>query len=100
MVNVIEQGTLSSSELKAVENLNAYPNPTSGFTTLSYESSDSSPIRVTVFDLQGRPILQEQIPVSQGTQLIEIDLSEFSKGLYLIGVQQDRETSFARVVRH
>jgi len=65
----------SISEL-AVGNLKVYPNPTSGLVHFD----TSLPLDVVVLDGTGRMVLQERVVNGQ------LDLSELTKGLYLIQV--------------
>ena len=62
--------------------LTIYPNPTSGAIKITLPQSFASP-RVFLYDLQGRLLLTHQ---ETGTEPIELDLSAYPRGMYMIKV--------------
>ncbi|HKK39076.1 MAG TPA: T9SS type A sorting domain-containing protein, partial [Cryomorphaceae bacterium] len=99
MINVIEPGTLSENVGLAEKVLSIYPNPTADITTISYLSDRSDKLTLRVLDLTGKLLEQRILSTSIGQQKIEVDLSEFPQGLYLIGLEQNGSRSYAKVVR-
>jgi len=69
---------LSTSE-EGIET-SLYPNPTHDRIIASW-NSDFNPERVEVFDLTGRMVKEE---ITQGTNLLELNVSDLPQGLYLI----------------
>jgi hypothetical protein len=64
--------------------IKVYPNPTSNF--LYAEQKDQHQLRINIVDVNGRVLLENKI--NSGGQ---IDISNFSKGIYIVQVQ-DLET--------
>ncbi|MEM8584639.1 MAG: YCF48-related protein [Bacteroidota bacterium] len=78
--------------------LNASPNPTSGFLTLDLSGQDLSELAdIQVFDLNGRLLMQRNI---QNQPQIDLDLSAFAQGIYLVRVQGNGWLQTGRVIRN
>lgn len=68
-----------------------YPNPTNNQVTINFAGSGAE---LTVYDLQGKVVLKEQIE-SQGT----ISLEHFERGIYLFDLRNSQVNSVQRVVK-
>ncbi len=73
--------------------LNAYPNPTSGKITLTFNSSSSAKYSITVTDLIGKTMMRNDINVPEGFNSKDLNLENLSKGVYLVTVQTEGEQS-------
>jgi subtilisin-like proprotein convertase family protein len=82
VIPITIQDNLSLIENNGVQAL-IYPNPTKGKVTVSW--SENLETNIDLFDLQGRIILSKQINASD----TELDINEFSDGIYLISVQNE-----------
>jgi uncharacterized repeat protein (TIGR01451 family) len=69
---------LSTNEKTIITSI--YPNPTKDRITATW-NSDFAPERVEIFDLTGRLLMEE---LALGSNLLEIELSDFPQGLYII----------------
>ncbi|MCZ4407661.1 T9SS type A sorting domain-containing protein [Cryomorphaceae bacterium 1068] len=98
-INVIQPGTLSDNIDFAEKEIAVYPNPTNDLTTISYQSDRSEELTLRVTDLTGKVLKQRVLSSSIGQQKIQVDLSEFPQGIYLIGLEQKGSSSYAKVVR-
>ncbi len=81
----------------SVNNITVYPNPTKGIITIdfsSYASPENIKI-VTISDLTGKIINQYSIYTNKA----EVDLSSFENGIYIIGIQTDKETVTGKIVK-
>lgn len=65
-----------------------YPNPSSGRFTIDMELADSAPIEVSIVDLSGKVIHEEEVRTFDGKYTREFDLSEKPAGIYLLQVVQ------------
>lgn len=81
----------------AAQRLSAFPNPTQGLLTLDLsDQEDYSAVNISLFDLNGREVLQRQEVVSQQLQL---DLSQQPAGVYLVRVAGDGWLRTGRIIR-
>jgi hypothetical protein len=92
----MEEELIISDELTSV---NAYPNPTSGKTLLTFNSTIETKYVISVVDMLGKVMLTESIHAINGYNEKEIDLSGMSTGIYLFNLQAEgRESQRIRVV--
>jgi plastocyanin domain-containing protein len=70
-----------------------YPNPVSG-QWVQIESESSSPMHISVSDIEGREVLNTVI--SDGS----MDVSGFNKGVYIVRIQQDTKAYSQKLVLH
>ena len=84
-------GVVSVPELSSADlDLELYPNPAEGQTTLSYHLAGASDVTVRVMDLLGNEVLVQANNASQaGRQQMILDLSTFADGTYLVTLESD-----------
>ena len=88
---VSSNGTLEPTETvnSTTESLNAYPNPTSGKATVTFNADRNANYSLKVIDLIGRVMITENIAAVEGYNTKEISLENVSKGIYFISVQTE-----------
>jgi len=80
----IEDFVATKEELLAVNELVAYPNPTSGLINLEMQEVTEKELPVQVYNLSGQEVAQFSIPVASGYLKEQIDLSHLTKGSYVL----------------
>ena len=87
--------TVSTTDLEITPgDIVLHPNPTSGQITLSYQSGTTSRNSVKIFNLFGTVILSERFAAQCGLNTITYDLSQYSRGIYILEMvteQHDRK---------
>jgi len=61
-----------------------YPNPASGKVTVKLEVEEPVSLQLAVIDLLGSSLIREEYNLTTGTNIKEIDLSNLSKGVYIV----------------
>jgi PKD repeat protein len=92
-------GTLGITESTLLTNINLYPNPSSGMTTLTYSLSKSGPVTITLLDARGRQVM-EQVSASDlavGFHETKFDASSLTQGIYLLRIQTEGATQVKRI---
>ncbi|MDC0303484.1 T9SS type A sorting domain-containing protein [Flavobacteriales bacterium] len=98
---VLGTGSVGIEEPVGLTEFNVYPNPasTNGTITLSYSLSVVSPVHYSITTLDGKEVLHGnghvQLP---GSHLTEIDVSDLSKGSYLISLTVQEQSLIKRLV--
>ncbi|OWY22028.1 T9SS C-terminal target domain-containing protein [Sphingobacteriales bacterium UPWRP_1] len=64
--------------------LKLYPNPARQNVTLDYASATEQEITISLYDLNGRLVLQQNAHVYDGSNLIAIDISLLVPGFYMV----------------
>ncbi|HCY45072.1 MAG TPA: hypothetical protein DHU89_00210 [Flavobacteriales bacterium] len=85
------------TELESVINLEVFPNPTNGFTTISYESSKVEEVQIAVYDMAGKQVFSEQVMKGNRELIFPVDLTFYEKGMYLVELKSDSNIISRRV---
>ncbi|MFZ5434622.1 MAG: T9SS type A sorting domain-containing protein [Calditrichota bacterium] len=76
-----------------------YPNPFNATTTLSFSLSHTSPVSLTVFNLLGQAVYQDDLGVlNAGEHSHLFDASELPSGVYLARVQAGEHSQMRKMV--
>lgn len=62
--------------------LKVYPNPTSNLINIEFSMDITEPYRVSLFDMEGRKIVEQQCQLKS----IQFPISEFKSGIYLLKI--------------
>jgi hypothetical protein len=75
----------------AVNEVNVYPNPFSGFTSISYQLGQASQVTIKIFDVSGKEIrtLAENENQSSGSYQVALDARALTAGVYFCKVTVD-----------
>ena len=99
-------GNLTDSDIatdKGIKIMKAYPNPTSGFISLNIENviardEANGAVQIDILDLMGRVVQRTQQKLDEGYNILSLDMSNLSSGLYLVRIKDsDMHVAVARV---
>ncbi len=82
----VEYSPLVSAACQQRNTLQIFPNPTAANAYLSIEAAFSQAAMMTLYDQQGRLILQQQQSLHLGENLLPLSLENLSDGLYWVTV--------------
>ncbi|MBL4653335.1 MAG: T9SS type A sorting domain-containing protein [Flavobacteriales bacterium] len=80
---------VSIIELNSNSFFKLYPNPSTGNLTLEWIDTPSSAVEITVYNVIGETIISKQN--ERNKTIINLDLSNYSKGIYVISVKTDTQ---------
>jgi hypothetical protein len=87
------------SETGIAQELNAYPNPSSGKLNVSFIAVEKEKYTLKVTDLIGNVMMSEPHVAEAGMNLLELDMGNAPKGVYLLSIQkEDSEIHTMRIV--
>ena len=81
-----------------IKNLLIYPNPNFGKFTLQFFNSNSENIVISIYNHLNSLILQERVFKPYGLYSETFDLSNFSKGMYVVQISLKNEDVFRKVI--
>jgi len=96
--------TEATEEVAIVEdlktfNIEVYPNPTEGITTVTLTGLQTEDSYLAVFDLLGHQVLVPgRITTSSGTKSWELDFREIAKGVYFVKLNTEAGEKVERIV--
>ncbi|HRX69278.1 MAG TPA: T9SS type A sorting domain-containing protein, partial [Tenuifilaceae bacterium] len=80
-------------------NMNIYPNPVNDILNIQLISISDNEINFEVFDIKGRKVLSRKFDKDSLNRLIQINVSDFSSGVYLIQLRSDKFTETIRFIK-
>jgi hypothetical protein len=90
--------TVSIEELMGISNLTIYPNPASEAAIVSFENTTGTSFDLQLVDQLGRVIMSQNNIQSMGSNLVNIDLTNLSGGLYSIQLTSNQNTISKRLI--
>jgi hypothetical protein len=73
---------------KDVESLDVFPNPSSSISNVKFNLSQNINTSIQVLDITGKVVFSENFGIlSEGNQLIQINVSNLNSGLYFVRLQ-------------
>ncbi len=74
--------------------IRVYPNPSTGIVWLDLDpASTSQSLELRLIDITGRALMQQSLPQLSSSGRISLDLSNYSKGIYLLEWRNDQNRS-------
>ncbi len=82
---------VSVADLSAPEaSVRTFPNPFTDNVTFEFESREHSSVRIDIYNLLGKEVYSERMPVTQGKNSVIVNLSGISvSGIYLYQIQSE-----------
>jgi hypothetical protein len=79
--------------------LNSFPNPTNGFTEVSFEVTQDVQVSALVFDIMGRTVANFNFDANTGLNKLPIDLSSQASGTYTLVLSDGTNRKVQRIVK-
>lgn len=92
--------TLSNEDfVTSSDSFKMFPNPTNGVFTISFDSQSSLPYECTIYDVNGKEILQKNLGVLNGLYTEDISLEEFTSGVYFVQLKSGSLMSSKQLIK-
>ncbi|MCD4772082.1 MAG: T9SS type A sorting domain-containing protein [Bacteroidales bacterium] len=89
----------SIEENKITEiSMNIYPNPSSDFINIELKNTDSKQLSISISDMSGRIVFQENVKTISSNYSKKIDVSAFAKGNYLLNIKSGNKRNTEKFV--
>jgi len=90
---------ISDDEEETLNPVSVYPNPTHGKLNISFVADKSEKYVFRIADILGHVLLTESVSVPAGNNQKEFDLTNVSKGIYFLQVEQEcKQNSVYRII--
>ena len=73
-----------------INNLDIYPNPSRDIFNVTFTSEELQDIKVRVLGLMGEEVISEDLQQFVGEYVKEIDLNNYSKGIYFLEIETNQ----------
>ena len=85
--------------LLALKDMSVYPNAIFDWTTIEFETTESTEITIKILDLNGKPIKEERLQSIHGKNQLELDLGTLEGGNYFITITNGDRVIAEKVVK-
>lgn len=82
-----------------IQNFELYPNPTSEQITLGFETLNSDNIQVSITNVLGQIIQNQEYITKEGSNKIQLNVSSFSKGMYYLQIKSNNWTVNQKIIK-
>jgi hypothetical protein len=90
--------TVGTEDKEVFENLAVYPNPAGDFLTIRFTFAEMQSLRIELVSLSGQTLYREQPENVKGSFEKKLDVSPFSRGVYLLRLTSDRGITTQKIV--
>ena len=92
----IRQSSVTTTEVWS--DFSLYPNPNKGNFTIALTTEEVSSLKVEVFDVTGRLVYTNTVPLQKGGNEIPFELKGISSGIYSLRVNQGNQNKLIKLV--
>jgi hypothetical protein len=89
---------IEGEPLQLMNSLDIYPNPAQNQITVNFESPKETSGKFSVLNLMGQTVLEQKINTAEGTNTLNLDVSQLSKGVYFVNLVLDQEYYTNKVI--
>jgi hypothetical protein len=93
-INIVNPTWLSVSETEVNNSFSLFPNPSTGLLNVRYSGGIANSSTIQFYDISGRQLQSETIPVLNEGQQLVFDISHLPAGIYFVSIESasGRET--------
>lgn len=100
-VSVDNIDTRKESKSNLEDGLKIYPNPVSDFAKIEFKMADRADVRIQVYSLSGRLVLDEQYGnQAAGKNTVQVDLTDLSNGTYIVRAISGSQVASSKLIIH
>ena len=81
-----------------IDRMKFHPNPSDGKFTLEFSTPSEGAAQITIYDLNGKKVYEENIDPFNGHYKNEIDISSEDKGVYFLKISQGDKMSSRKII--
>jgi hypothetical protein len=88
------------NDLFTTNHIDVFPNPNTGIFTLSFNTEKTDDYKIKVTSAIGQTVYEEKLNTFSGTYTNKIDISTFTKGVYMVSVSNSKNETVKKVLVH
>jgi hypothetical protein len=85
-------------DIKGVEAIKVYPNPTSGILNVSFNVTEMQSVQLDLVSMKGNTVYTEKVGSFKGAFSKQLDLSGYAKGIYMLKMTGETGVTMTKVV--
>ncbi len=79
-------------------NAQVYPNPAADKATVKFNAVSADKYSISLVDMMGKEAMIKKGAATEGANMIELDLSSYAKGVYMIRLQSGEQSEMIRLI--
>jgi len=91
-------GNVGYEDISGFQDLNIYPNPAKDILTINFKTIDSDEVSISIQTISGVKILSRQITFVDKLYRHTFDVSELSKGIYLLNIESENGSMVRKLI--
>ncbi len=88
---------MEDETLQGVAQLEIYPNPNNGNFTVEKTSTSLQTGVIEIYNMLGKKVFEDKVTLTEGNNIINIQLSHFSYGIYSLVFKSEEQTSVSTI---
>ena len=92
------QPTIIRLEESTITNLDVFPNPSRDLFNISFTSKETQDLTLRVINVMGEMIIEDHLQQFTGNYVKEVDLSNYTKGVYFLEITTDNNVINKKLV--
>lgn len=88
---------LGNEQVADETRISAYPNPAQGKVHVVFTSITETTGRLRLADITGRQVIEQPLKIISGDNLVELNLDNLNKGIYMLSVESDGNIRYLKL---
>jgi len=89
---------LGIEDAEFTESVSVYPNPNNGHFFVSFQSTTSQEVKLTLLDMRGRLVSEQSFENNSNVFNQEVNFNDLAKAVYILKIQTGNSETFKRLV--
>jgi Leucine-rich repeat (LRR) protein len=94
-----ENSTMLRTKIVGAMALKTFPNPVDKTVQVEFSVEESSAATISITDVLGRQMLAQNVEATKGLNAVTVDMSAFSRGFYMLTLQNGKTKQTLRLVK-
>jgi len=99
VVKVFFNSAVGIEEANYTPSINVYPNPTTGIVSLDIDNGTIGDFNVSVYNFLGSLITSKSYDTASGSMKINMDMSDYTNGIYILKIDSKNATVSKRIIK-
>jgi hypothetical protein len=92
-------GATKTTEVPALEQLKAFPNPAANEMTVAFNSLKTQEVEMVLSNLSGQAIYRQVINATSGANALRVQVQSLTPGLYLLQLRTSDQVQTVKVIK-
>lgn len=96
-VDITAQSSVENNSFGA--EINIYPNPVQSSLNIEFNSEDAKPVSYQLTDMSGKVMIEGNFAPGIGLSNYNLNISDFTTGVYILRLNQDRKQGIYKIIK-